>query len=100
MFTFLGMRCPVCPEWGVHFGAEYPKSIGSDSVNVGELRALDVLSTFPDFHHSEEVNEDEKLNCTVTIEENLYSSIEKLSFETGVWVETLVNLWLQQKMEE
>ncbi len=38
--------------------------------------------------------------CTVPIESGLYSSVEKLARTRGVRLETLVNLWLQQRLME
>jgi hypothetical protein len=41
-----------------------------------------------------------KITCAVPIELDLFSSIEKQAHFRGVDVETLVNLWLQQKLSE
>lgn len=38
--------------------------------------------------------------CAVPIESGLYSSVEKLARSRGVRIETLVNLWLQQRLME
>ncbi|GAB4294932.1 MAG: hypothetical protein Fur0025_31820 [Oscillatoriaceae cyanobacterium] len=38
--------------------------------------------------------------CAVPIEVKLFSEIEKIARQRGVRVETLVNLWLQQKLAE
>ena len=40
------------------------------------------------------------ISCAVPIEEELLSSVEKQARLRGVKVETLVNLWLQQKLTE
>ena len=40
------------------------------------------------------------VSCAVPIEEELLSSVEKQARLRGVKVETLVNLWLQQKLAE
>lgn len=36
--------------------------------------------------------------CAVPIESELYTSVEKLARSRGVRIETLVNLWLQQRL--
>jgi hypothetical protein len=41
-----------------------------------------------------------EVTCTVPIEIGLFTAIEKQSQKHGVQVETLVNLWLQQKLAE
>lgn len=40
------------------------------------------------------------ITCAVPIELDLFSSIEKQAQLHGVKVETLINLWLQQKLSE
>jgi hypothetical protein len=41
-----------------------------------------------------------EVTCTVPIEVELLNEIEKQAHKRGVKVETLVNLWLQQKLAE
>ena len=41
-----------------------------------------------------------EVSCAVPIEEELFAAIEKQAHKRGVQVETLVNLWLQQKLNE
>jgi len=41
-----------------------------------------------------------KISCAVPIELELFSSLEKQARLRGVNVETLVNLWLQQRLAE
>jgi len=43
---------------------------------------------------------DFKISCAVPIELDLLSSVEKQARQRGIRVETLVNLWLQQKVSE
>ncbi|NUO80262.1 hypothetical protein HUU05_09320 [candidate division KSB1 bacterium] len=38
--------------------------------------------------------------CAVPIESGLYTSVEKIARLRGVRIETLVNLWLQQRVME
>lgn len=40
------------------------------------------------------------VTCAVPIELDLYSSVEEQARRQGVTVETLVNLWVQQKLAE
>lgn len=41
-----------------------------------------------------------EVTCTVPVEVELFSELEKQAQKRGVKVETLVNLWLQQKLDE
>jgi len=41
-----------------------------------------------------------KISCAIPIELDLFSSVEKQARKRGIKVETLVNLWLQQKLSE
>jgi CopG antitoxin of type II toxin-antitoxin system len=41
-----------------------------------------------------------EITCAVPVEIELFSEIEKQAHKRGVKVETLVNLWLQQKVAE
>jgi hypothetical protein len=41
-----------------------------------------------------------EITCAVPIEVELFAAIEKQAQKRGVQVETLVNLWLQQKLVE
>jgi len=41
-----------------------------------------------------------EITCAVPIEVELFNAIEKQAHQRGVKVETLVNLWLQQKLAE
>ena len=41
-----------------------------------------------------------EISCSVKIETNLFNAIEQEAHQKGVNVETLVNLWLQQKLNE
>ncbi|MGH8247147.1 MAG: CopG family antitoxin [Gammaproteobacteria bacterium] len=41
-----------------------------------------------------------EIACAVPIEAELYDAIEQQAHKHGVKVETLVNLWLQQKLTE
>jgi hypothetical protein len=41
-----------------------------------------------------------EITCAVPIDVELFAAIEKQAHKRGVQVETLVNLWLQQKLAE
>lgn len=41
-----------------------------------------------------------EINCVVPIEAELFTALEKQARQRGVQVETLINLWLQQKLME
>jgi len=41
-----------------------------------------------------------EISCAVPIEVELFAALEKQARKRGVRVETLVNLWLQQKLNE
>lgn len=41
-----------------------------------------------------------EIACAVPIELELFSALEKQARQRGVQVETLVNLWLQQRLSE
>lgn len=41
-----------------------------------------------------------EISCAVPIEVELFAALEKQAQQRGVRVETLVNLWLQQRLTE
>ena len=55
---------------------------------------------FTDFDNPESPDVEFKISCGVPIELDLLSLLEKQANLRGVKVETLVNLWLQQKLAE
>ncbi len=55
---------------------------------------------FTDFDNPDAPDVEFKISCTIPIEEELFASVEKQAKLRGVKVETLVNLWLQQKLAE
>jgi hypothetical protein len=55
---------------------------------------------FTDFDDTAAPDVEFEVSCTVPIEEELFSLVEKQAKLRGVKVETLVNLWLQQKLAE
>lgn len=55
---------------------------------------------FTDFDNPAAPDVDFKVTCAVPIELDLLAVVEKQARLRGVKVETLVNLWLQQKISE
>jgi len=55
---------------------------------------------FTDFDNPDAPDVEFKIACAVPIELDLLASVEKQASLRGVKVETLVNLWLQQKLAE
>ncbi len=55
---------------------------------------------FTEYDNPENADAEFNITCVVPIEQNLFSSIEKQAKKSGVDIETLVNLWLQQKLHE
>jgi len=55
---------------------------------------------FTEFDNLEAPDVEFEVSCAVPIEETLFAAIEKQAQKRGVRVETLVNLWLQQKLDE
>jgi len=55
---------------------------------------------FTDFDHPDAPDVEYTVSCAVPIEVGLLSAVEKQTHLRGIQVETLVNLWLQQKLEE
>ena len=56
-----------------------------------------------DFTHFDDVDTPDvefDLTCVVPIEAELFAALEKQARQRGVQVETLINLWLQQKLTE
>ena len=55
---------------------------------------------FTDFDNPDAPDVEFTITCAVPIELDLLSSVENQARRRGVKVETLVNLWLQQKLVE
>ncbi len=54
---------------------------------------------FTDFDDPARPDEEFEIQDTVRIEAGLLTAIEKLAYARGVSSETLVNLWLQEKLQ-
>lgn len=55
---------------------------------------------FTDFDNPEAQDVEFQMACAVPIELDLLSAVEQQARRRGVHVETLINLWLQQKLAE
>jgi hypothetical protein len=80
-----------------------------DANNVSSVSQADTLEKmgefwdthdFTDFDHPEAPDVAYQIACAVPIEADLLSALEQHARRHGVQVETLVNLWLQQKIAE
>ncbi len=73
--------------------------------SISKVDTLEGMGEFWDEHDFTEFDTDAPdsvfdINCAVPIEPDLLSKVEKQARKRGVSVETLVNLWLQQKTME
>jgi len=73
--------------------------------SVSKSDSLEKLGEFWDNHDLTEFDSDVadvkfEVVCAVPVEIDLFAEIEKQAHQHGVSVETLVNLWLQQKIAE
>lgn len=74
--------------------------------SISKADSLEKMGEFWDTHDFTEYDDlnipdvDFKISCAVPIELDLLASVEKQALRRGVKIETLVNLWLQQKLAE
>ena len=74
--------------------------------SISKADTLEKIGEFWDTHDFTEFDDPDApdvvfdVSCAVPIEEELYSLVEKQAKLRGVKIETLVNLWLQQKLAE
>jgi hypothetical protein len=73
--------------------------------SVSKADTLEKMGEFWDTHDFTDFDTDApdvefKVSCAVPVELDLFSLVEKQARRRGVNVETLVNLWLQQKLVE
>ncbi len=79
--------------------------VESKRSSISKADSLQGMGEYWDSHDLTEVDAggpdvEFEIACAVPIEEELYSSLEEQARARGVRVETLVNLWLQQKLAE
>ena len=73
--------------------------------SISKADTLEKMGEFWDTHDFTDFDTDApdvefEISCAVPIEVDLLSLVEKQAHLRGVSVETLVNLWLQQKLVE
>ncbi len=73
--------------------------------SISKADTLEKMGEFWDNHDFTDFDTDApdvefKVTCAVPVESDLLSLVEKQAHRHGVQVETLVNLWLQQKLME
>ncbi len=73
--------------------------------SISNADSLEEMGEFWDTHDFTEFDTDApdvefQVACAVPIEVDLLGAVEKQAQRRGVSVETLVNLWLQQKLAE
>ena len=80
-----------------------------DANNVSRISQADTLEKmgefwdthdFTDFDNLETPDVEFQIACAVPIELDLLAAVEQQARQRGVQVETLINLWLQQKLAE
>lgn len=78
----------------------------NNTSSISKANSYEAMGEFWDNHdfteYDDPKNPDVNFNitCVVPIEQHLFSSIEKEAKKSGVDIETLINLWLQQKLHE
>jgi len=75
------------------------------SSSISKADTTEKMGEFWDTHDFTDFDTDApdvefKVSCAVPVELDLFSLVEKQARRRGVDVETLVNLWLQQKLVE
>lgn len=78
---------------------------GSKRSTISQATTNESIGEFWDSHDFTEFDDDSPdvafdISFAVPVEVELFSAIEKEARKRGVAVETLVNLWLQQKLVE
>ncbi len=73
--------------------------------SISKSNTLEGMAEFWDAHDFTEFDTDAPdvhfdISCVVPLDPDLFSAVEKQAHKRGVSVETLVNLWLQQKVLE
>ena len=81
--------------------------MGANSVSsISQAETLEKMGEFWDTHDFTDFDNMEapdvacQMACAIPIEADLLSALEQHARRHGVHVETLVNLWLQQKLVE
>ena len=73
--------------------------------SISKATTLEEMGKFWDAHDFTQFDTDAPdieltVSCTVSIEPDLLSAVAQQAHKRGISVETLVNLWLQEKLAE
>jgi hypothetical protein len=73
--------------------------------SISKANTLEGMGVFWDSHDFTDFDTDAPdvqfdISCAVPIDPDLLSAVEKQTHKRGIGVETLINLWLQQKLIE
>ena len=73
--------------------------------SISQSDTLEGMGEFWDSHDFSEFDTDApdvqfEISCAVPVDPDLLSAVEKQAHQRGISVETLINLWLQQKLLE
>ena len=73
--------------------------------SISKANTLEKMGKFWDTHDFTDFDTNKPdvefdISCAIPIELDLLTSVEKYAHRCGIKVETLVNLWLQQKIAE
>jgi hypothetical protein len=79
--------------------------VANKKSGISQASSLEEMGEFWDSHDFTEHDTNApdvnfEIACAVPIELELFNSLEKQAQRRGIKVETLVNLWLQQKLVE
>ena len=79
--------------------------MGKRVSSISRASSLEEMGQFWDTHDFTDFDDDApdvefEIRCAVPVRVDLLSSVEQQARRRGVSVETLVNLWLQQKLAE
>lgn len=79
--------------------------VANKKSSISQASSLEAMGEFWDTHDFTEYDTnipevDFEIACAVPIEPELLTALEKQAQLRGIKVETLVNLWLQQKLGE
>ncbi len=80
-------------------GFPFPPNRDTVSGSIHDLTDHTIPESFTDFHLNENNTEDESIT-EISLERTLYSSLVTQAEKRGVAVETLVNLWLWQRLDD
>ncbi len=78
---------------------------GRDVTSISGSRTLGEIGAFRDEHDFAEFDTDApevdvEISCSVPVEPALFAAVEEMARRRGISAQTLVNLWLSQKVGE